>query len=160
MKKNSETKLLVRKLFSDYLDTNNLRHTPERFAILDEIYSNEGHFDVESLYISMRNRNYRVSRATLYNTIELMSRCNLLVKHQFDNKMAQYEKAFNAAHEHLICMRCKTVIEVSDEGTRQLVTQIAYNQQFNISHHALYIYGVCQQCSEKGKKTGTSPELA
>jgi Fur family ferric uptake transcriptional regulator len=139
----------VKEIFSEYIERKGQRKTPERFAILDEVYARDGHFDVEELYIHMKNNNYRVSRATLYNTMELLLDCGLVVKHQFGKNIAQFEKAHECKqHDHVICTTCGRVDEYCDPRIHEIEKTVSTIMKYNISHHSLYFYGTCKACQK------------
>ena len=137
----------VKQIFKNYLQINEYRKTPERFAILEEIYSREDHFDAEALYIQMKTRNYRVSRATVYNTLELLVECDLVRKQQFGKNTTHYEKSFGSKqHDHMLCDNCGKLIEFCDPRIQQTKNMVEESFGFTVHHHTLIIYGLCKDC--------------
>ncbi len=148
-----KNKIFARNKFTLYLKDKNLRKTPERFAILDRIFSLNNHFDVELLYRMLEEDSYHVSRATIYNTIDLLIDCGLVRRHNFDNQPTRYEKVVTLSpnHHHLICVDCGKIKEVKDKDFFAFMNAKKYNA-FTINYYQLYVYGICNNCLRKKKR--------
>jgi len=139
-------------IFEDFLVKNNYRKTSERFYVIDELYILDEHIDVDGLYLIMKNKNYSISRATIYNTLDLLVDCGLAVKHQFGDKSALYEQALTYKHhDHLVCNQCAKIKEFSDPKIEEIKKSIGGALGSSITNHSLVLYGDCsvENCENK-----------
>ncbi|PSQ81646.1 MAG: transcriptional repressor [Bacteroidetes bacterium QS_8_68_15] len=136
----------VEEVFRTFLKEHGKRQTPERFAVLEEIYATSDHVDADDLYIRLKQDGTRVSRATVYNTLELLMKCDLVVRHQFGESQARYERAYSYwQHDHLICMDCEELFEFCDPRLQSVQEMVAGIYDFEIDRHSLNMFGRCRR---------------
>jgi Fur family ferric uptake transcriptional regulator len=147
MKEN--VKVAVKNILTNYLELNRHRKTPERYTILDAVYSTGGHFTLEELSEKLiKEYNFPVSRATLYNTLKLFIELRLVVRHRFQTT-TKYEACYdNNSHSHQICTMCGKVTEVKSPDIRAVIEKL-HTKRFRKDGFTLYIYGICSSCQAK-----------
>ena len=148
----------VERLLDNYLEMNNHRKTPERYSILRAIYSMNGHFTIDDLKASLaKDMDFPVSRATLYNTLNLFLSLRLVIRHRFQGS-TKYEACYdNQSHCHQICSVCGKVTEIKSPEIIAAVENL-HLKRFRKDGFTLYIYGICSSCqlkmSKRKKTTG------
>ena len=144
---------IANQTFTEYLKENRCRRTPERFAILDAIYSINGSFEIKELMEYLEeNVKFRVSRATIYNTITMLIQANLVTHHQF-GAISKYEKCYGTAKAYTICTKCGKVTELGNINITDIITKNI--KKFHLTHYSLYAYGLCNKCHQAAKRRKT-----
>lgn len=146
MKEN--VKDIVRQILDNYLETNNCRKTPERYAILDVVYSIGGFFSLEQINERLTEQNFRVSRATLYNAIRLFLKLRLVVRHRLMDG-TKYEACYNNSNNcHQVCTVCGKITEMNVPEVSNVIENIKF-KRFRGEGFSLYVYGTCSACQAK-----------
>ncbi len=138
-------------ILSKYLKSSgNRRITSERYAILDEVMRTQGHFDAEGLYYRLISNGAKVSRATVYNTLELLQNCGLVSKYRFTENSSRYERSYGRPHHHhLICLECGDIIELVNERLERLQNELCTERNFYPQSSTVQIFGTCSKCKKK-----------
>jgi Fur family ferric uptake transcriptional regulator len=142
-------KTAVRRILDTYLEMNNHRKTQERYAILDAVYSLKGHFSLEELGAKLaKDYKFPVSRATLYNTLNLFLELRLVIRHRFHGA-TKYEACYdNNCHCHQICTVCGKVTEIDSPEISEAINQLRL-KRFRRDGYTLYLYGICSICQAR-----------
>jgi Fur family transcriptional regulator, ferric uptake regulator len=133
-------------IFRDFLK-NQKKHriTPERFEVLDAVMEYEGHFGADDLFVLMKNHKSTVSRATVYNTLELLVQCDLLTKRNFGDNMTHYEFTYRKqTHDHLICVDCGKIIEFASPKLKNIPREISNELGYEFSSYSFNIFARCK----------------
>ncbi|MCS7012406.1 MAG: transcriptional repressor [Chloroherpetonaceae bacterium] len=146
----------VEEIFREFLRKKGYRVTPERSAILREIYADPGHFDADELFIKLKQKKYAISRATVYNTLDLLVECNLVSQNSFGHKHLHYERTYGYEHhDHIICNQCGEVFEFTCPQIEAQQEAVCRQFGFEIKQHTLQIFADCTKPDCERKKRAT-----
>lgn len=133
-----------------YLKEKRLRTTPERFRILEEVMQGCGHFDADELYTRLRNTGSKISRATVYNSLEVLVSCGIISRYRFGENHSRYEQVLGKPrHDHLICLGCGEIIEFVIDRLGEIEEEVCRENKFKPQHSTLQIFGYCENCQKK-----------
>ncbi|MBN1489278.1 MAG: transcriptional repressor [Phycisphaerae bacterium] len=140
-------------LFREYLHGRGLRYTPERRTVLHGVMENHSHFEAEQLLLDLRAGGQRVAKATIYRTLPLLVGCGIIKPVQFGDNQVRYEHTYGEKpHDHLVCRRCRRVIEFDSSAVADLAAAVARRHHFEISSHRFQILGLCSKCVEASRQ--------
>ena len=134
-------------VFTEYLAEHSLKMTQQRRAILDVFMAVTGHVSSEDLYERVKARDASIGQATVYRTLKLLADSGLASSLSFGDGVARYEPLWGQEHhDHLICEGCGKNMEILDERIERLQEELAGHYGFTLSHHKMYLYGLCPEC--------------
>jgi len=134
-------------LFRSFITKKGFRNTPEREEIIMEIFSGHNHFDVDEIYLRLRQKGSKISKASIYRSLPLIKECGLIKEVWFEDGHMHYEHVYgHGPHCHLRCIRCGKVVEFVEEGLQEIGARIGKESGFQIVDHRLELIGHCSEC--------------
>ena len=144
--------IAIQQQFDDYLAGKHLKRTEERHMVLKAICTFQGSFDVNMLLNRLQKKQFAVSRATIYNTLEILIDAEVIIRHPFNGSVQQYElSCLLANHTHLVCTQCGSIRKISDKEQPPIDPSAIRKNRFTPAYYCLYIYGQCAKCRQQQK---------
>lgn len=139
--------------FREQLKERGYKLTTQRQAVLNVLMDHIGeHLSTEEIYDLVKISNPEIGLATVYRTLLLFDRMELVYKLDLDDGCNRYELNKNNEdhrHHHLICTKCGEVAEVEEDLLESLEEQILKKKGFIVKDHRVKFYGYCKACSEQ-----------
>ncbi len=130
-----------------------LRYTQQREEVWQEILSSEHHRDAEDIYFNLCQRGINISRATVYRTIDVLVKNNLVRKLDLGDGRSRFEhKNDPSHHDHLVCTACGKIVEFVSPEIEELQNEIAQKYGFKLTNHIHQLFGLCPDCLSEDKQ--------
>jgi Fur family ferric uptake transcriptional regulator len=155
-RKSGDTTAKVEHLFKTFMKAEGLRCTQERLFVLREIYGSSTHLDADELFGRLREKGVRISRATVYHTLDLLFRFNLVSRIDLGHKHTHYEKAWGVDnHLHIICLKCGQVSEATSGELAAMMQTLCTERGYSLGNFSLQLFGECldsEACRQRAQK--------
>ena len=144
-------------VFDNYLRMCKMRRTPERYAVIRAIHRTQGIFTIDQIYNRLIGEmNFHISLATIYNTLELLEKSHLVLRHQAnwkgDPRLVHYEKCFSQDIRHnFVCKECGNTFRFTDKSLMGAINRIK-RSGFRPESYTLFVYGTCSRCHNRQVK--------
>jgi len=132
------------------LRENNYKLTPQRLAIIGVIARSEGHPSVENVYDRLKEDFPTMSIATVYRNIMMLKSLGEVLELGFADGSNRYDGNKPFPHPHVICTRCKTIIDPDLASLKDLTEEVSEETGFVIRYHRVDFFGICRDCRAKG----------
>ena len=127
-----------------------MKCTPARLSIFKEVYSSSEHFDADEIYFRLRSEKKRVSRATVYRTLDLLVENGFVSKVNVGQSQVHFENTLaQKHHEHLVCTQCGKIIEFNNKLLEDEQNRICKEYGFLPTKHNLIVFGLCDKCQRR-----------
>ena len=134
-------------VFREFIRKKGLRRTPERETIIKEIFATHDHFDVDDLYLRLRNKKKKVSKPSIYRLIPYLLESGLIQEAYFEDGHLHYEHIYGHEHHcHLRCVECGAIVEFQEKSLKSLESKLGKKYDFLVKGHKLEVYGYCPKC--------------
>jgi Fur family ferric uptake transcriptional regulator len=143
-------------LLAKFMAQKGLKSTRQRSLIVSAFFDQPGHVSVEELVGQVRRLDPRVSTATVYRTMKLLTDAGLVHARHFGDGQTRYESAAGREHhDHLICTRCNTIVEFENDRIEALQHAVAKKHGFVVTDHKMELYGLCKNSQQAAARART-----
>ncbi|MFQ6616220.1 MAG: Fur family transcriptional regulator [Fidelibacterota bacterium] len=133
--------------FREVLKEENLKFTPQRHEVFKEVCASDQHREAEEIYLTLRDRNVHVSRATVYRTMDILHKHDLVRRMDIGDGKWRYEHWLDCSHhDHLICIRCGRIEEFLSPEIEKLQEKISSRYRYKLVRHVHQLFGLCEEC--------------